>query len=582
MSRLHDEGQCRDALTELGLAVPEMRLSQHQMSGRTTFVADDASGELRVRAWGRREAIVRCCGRLWYSVAFRDPPNLLPPMLRAQVDAEASIERRARARGATVPEVKAAGVAQGLAVLVEQTPRGRFLTDFDPREITASMLDAIWIEVRALHGTGVAHGKLDAHHVMIAREAVIVVGFESASIGASDRRVSRDVAELLAATAAIVGPDRAVAAAARVLGPEHVTAGLPYIQPRALSGWTHDAFGGRRDLDEHLERIHASVRESLDTEPVPPDQLYRVHPRTLLMTIGSFVAVATLLSRVGNPSMFWNTIRDADWAFVLLAFVLGLIRDVAYGITFLGNVPISIPVWSSIELQVAMAFSNLAVPVAADSAIQIRFLRRNGLDIPSAIATGGVLSSLTEIAVQVGMFLLALRLAPDTLNFGHIDAAKLEWITAGGILFVAAIAAVVFSVQRLRMMIVTPVNRALRTVWHAIKSPGRLALLVGGNIVAQLLTTVSLLACLHAFGADVNFWTVLAIGIGVGLVASVVPIPGGGTAVSAIGLAGMLTAVGVDKATSAAAVLTYQVVHSYLPAVPGWFATRDLLRKRLL
>src|SRR5437764_10765173 len=138
-----------------------------------------------------------------------------------------------------------------------------------------------------------------------------------------------------------------------------------------------------------------------------------------------------------------------------------------------------------------MAFSNLAVPVASDAAIQGRFLHKNGLDVASAVATGGVLSSVSEIAVQVGLFVLALRFAPDTLDFGHIDAAKLEAIIAGGILLVGVSAAVVFSVQRLRQLVVAPVRRALGTVGQAMKSPARVALLIGGNIVAQLLTSTS-------------------------------------------------------------------------------------------
>jgi uncharacterized membrane protein YbhN (UPF0104 family) len=91
-----------------------------------------------------------------------------------------------------------------------------------------------------------------------------------------------------------------------------------------------------------------------------------------------------------------------------------------------------------------------------------------------------------------------------------------------------------------------------------------------------------LLVCLHAFGATANFWTVLAISTGVGLVASVVPVPGGGTVVSAVGLAGLFVALGIPHATAGAAVLTYQLVHSYLPVIPGWFATNDLIRKQLL
>jgi uncharacterized membrane protein YbhN (UPF0104 family) len=582
MSRFHPTEQCERALAELQFHVTGLRPAMDQIRGRSIFVGEDASGKLRISAWGRREAIVRFFIRLWHWIAFRDPLRLLPPTLRGQVEYEATVERLARERGAGVPLVVLADTAQRLALLVERAPVGRGFYELDPDELTDSVLEAAWTAIRGLHDAGIAHGKLDAHHVVIADNVPIIVGFEAASTHMSERQSARDIAQMLAATAAIVGPDRAVTLAARVLGPEAVAAALAYVQPTALSGWTHDAFGGRNDLDQHLERLRSTAEQALHAEPSPPRQLYRVHPRNLLMAIGTFVAVATLLSRIGDPTNFWNTIRDANWALVSLAFALGLLRDVVFGVTFLGNVPISIPIWPSIELQVAMAFSNLAMPVAADSAIQVRFLQKNGLDIPSAIATGGILSSLTEIGVQLGMFLLALRLAPDRFNVGHIDAAKLETIIAAAILVVGVTAAAVFSAQRLRLLVVAPARRALRTVWHAVKSPGRLALLIGGNVVAQALSAVSLLACLHAYGADVNLWTLLAISIGVGLIASVVPIPGGGTAVSAIGLAGALTAVGVPQVTSAAAVLTYQLVHSYLPAIPGWFATRDLIRKDLL
>jgi undecaprenyl-diphosphatase len=119
-------------------------------------------------------------------------------------------------------------------------------------------------------------------------------------------------------------------------------------------------------------------------------------------------------------------------------------------------------------------------------------------------------------------------------------------------------------------------------VWSAIRTPSRLALLIVGNIVAQCLYAASLLACLAAFGASVNFWTLLALNIGISVIASLVPIPGGGTAVSAVGLAGMVTAFGVPAAAASAAVLAHQLAVTYIPAIPGWFATNDLVRKRLL
>ncbi len=262
--------------------------------------------------------------------------------------------------------------------------------------------------------------------------------------------------------------------------------------------------------------------------------------------------------------------------------ILGLLSDVAFGITFLGNVPIRIPIWPSVELQSAMSFSNLAVPVAADTAIQVRFLQKQGLDLASAVATGGVLSSVSEIIVQIGLFFVALWLAPDSIDFGRIDTGKVAVIALLVVFVLLVGLAVIISVRKIRHVVLPPVIRATRTVWDAVKTPSRLALLVFGNVVAQCIYAGSLLACLLAFGASVNFWTLLALNIGISTIASLVPIPGGGTAVSSVGLAGMLTAFGVDPAASGAAVLAHQLAVVYVPAIPGWFATHDLIRKGML
>jgi undecaprenyl-diphosphatase len=229
-----------------------------------------------------------------------------------------------------------------------------------------------------------------------------------------------------------------------------------------------------------------------------------------------------------------------------------------------------------------MSFSNLAVPVAADSAMQVRFLQKQGLDLPSAVATGGVLSSVSEIIVQVGLFFVALWLAPDSIDLGRIDTGQLAVIALAVVFVLLVAVAVAFGVRRIRHAVLPPVVRATRTVWDAVRTPSRIALLVVGNIVAQCLYAGSLLACLAAFGASVNFWTLLALNIGITTIASLVPIPGGGTAVSSVGLAGLLTAFGVTPAAAGAAVLAHQLAVAYIPAIPGWFATNDLIRKGML
>ena len=64
----------------------------------------------------------------------------------------------------------------------------------------------------------------------------------------------------------------------------------------------------------------------------------------------------------------------------------------------------------------------------------------------------------------------------------------------------------------------------------------------------------------------------------VGTVASLIPVPGGNTLVAAVGLSAALVTFGVPETAAVAAVITQQLIATYLPALPGWFATNDMLR----
>lgn len=344
-----------------------------------------------------------------------------------------------------------------------------------------------------------------------------------------------------------------------------------------MTGPTRDALD-----DGALEQIRSDGSRVLHEEPPELRQLYRIHPRSIVMAVAALLAVGFLLSRIGDPAVFWDSVRDASWEWVAVAFVLGMLTDVAFAVAFLGTVPIRIPLWDTVLLQSSMSFSNLAVPVAADAAMQVRFLQKHGLDLTSAVATGGVLSTVSELIVQIGLFFLAIWLAPDKIDFGNIDTGQMLQIALIAIFVIGVVVAITFSIRGVRRAVVPAVVRAASTMWQAIKTPGRLALLIGGNVAAQCFYAASLLACLAAFGESVNFWTLLALNIGISTIASLVPVPGGGTAVSAIGLAGMLTAFGVPESATAAAVLAHQLAVSYIPALPGWFSTRVLLRRGLL
>jgi uncharacterized membrane protein YbhN (UPF0104 family) len=138
--------------------------------------------------------------------------------------------------------------------------------------------------------------------------------------------------------------------------------------------------------------------------------------------------------------------------------------------------------------------------------------------------------------------------------------------------------AVTFGVKKIRDKVLPPVRSAITTIREALRSPKRLCLLFGGSIVNALMYAFVLDACIVAFGGHINYWTLLTLNIFVGTIASLVPIPGGGTAVSSVGMTGALTAAGISSEVAVAAVLANQLVASFIPAVPGWFATKNLLK----
>ena len=252
------------------------------------------------------------------------------------------------------------------------------------------------------------------------------------------------------------------------------------LQPQSISGWTHDAFGGRSGLDDRLAELRDATARALGTEPPELRQLYRVHPRSLLMAVGALVGDRGAVQPGRRPGGVLGTrCATRTGGTSRSRSCSACCTDVAFGITFLGNVPIRIPVWPSIELQSAMSFSNLAVPVAADTAIQVRFLQKQGLDLPSAVATGGVLSSVSEIIVQIALFFVALWLAPDSIDFGRIDTEQIAVDRADRRVRRAASRSRSSSASAgSGTVVLPPVVRATRTVWDAVKTPSRIALLV--------------------------------------------------------------------------------------------------------
>lgn len=576
--------QVSAALQELTGVDAEVTLAPQQPRYGTIMLSESLDGPWLIRVLGRDEADAQLLAKVGRSILYKDAgPGLHMTRLGA-VEHEAYLTLLAERAEVRVPPVVVAGVAgPSAALLVIRPVEGSRLRDTDPEAITDALLDDLWSQVHRLHEARVAHGELNTRHIVVASDGVAVVGFERATGSATGSQRAADVAELLVSTADLVGNDRAIAAALRGLGTAAVVDALPLIQPAALS---HDLRSGRRKERKARNKQITALREATataaGTEAPPLQQLYRVNGTNLMMAIGTLIAVGALLSQVGDPETFYETIKNADWAWLAVAMVISLLTNFATAIALMGTVPINLPLIRTAELQLSMSFSNLAVPAVGGMAAQIRFLQRQGVDLASAVASGGLLINVGNIVAQVMLLVVAIALSPTTIHTGKIPTDSIVEVLLLALVVIAIGAGVIFGVPKVRNLVMPSIKNASTTIWSAIRSPRRVAELLGGNAINALMYAAVMDACIAAFGGSVNYWTLLSINIFVSTIASLVPIPGGGTAVSSVGMSGALVTIGVSSEVAVAAVLANQLVANFIPAVPGWWATNDLLHDEYL
>ena len=298
----------------------------------------------------------------------------------------------------------------------------------------------------------------------------------------------------------VAGEERVIATAVAEVPRDRFVGALAFLQPAALTARTRELVGpGRRALRERLQRLREHGAAAAGTEPPEIVHLQRIAPASLAMAIGTLVAAGALLFQVGDPTLVWDVFTKADWGWIAVAIVLSFTSNIGFAIVLQGTVPVRLPLWRTTELQVAMSFTNLAIPGVGGLAMQIRYLQKQGIDLSSAVAAGGLLSTAGNLVAAFGLFGLAVAIDPAKVDFGLIPTSGLAVLATVALAAAFLFAALVGGIPRLRRAVVPPVHRAAATLWAAMRSPRLVTELVAGNVVALLLAVYTMEACLLAF-----------------------------------------------------------------------------------
>jgi glycosyltransferase 2 family protein len=547
--------------------------------GSRPFEATTGDGNglfVKVSGSGQRDADLLY--RAWRGIRLRGVGDTRPAAsLFKAVEHEALLGVMAERAGVAVPHVgQVVRVGDGSVLLTMDLVAGTSLDVVPADRITDQLARSLWREVGRLHRARIAHRSLHGSNIMIGPDgSAVLVDFSFAELAATSRQRAIDVAELLTWLAGRIGPDRAVAAAAAVIGAGGVAAAVPLLQPLALSAGTRRAIKGQDGLLKNTRA--AAIAASGDDADKDLVRLQRVRPRTLLAIAALAGAFYFLLPQIADVSSSWHALLHVSWAWLPVIIGLSALTYVASAMALIGAVPGRVPFGPAVLTQGASSFINRVSPAnVGGMALNARFLQKSGTSTPASVAAVGV-NALAGAVMHILLIVVFFALA------GH-DLTKAFKLPSGSkiLLALAVIIAVIGVVlatrpgrRWTRKKLIPGARSAAGSVAQAAASPVKLGLLFGGSALITLAYIAGLDASVQAFGGGPGLVVLGAVYLAAAALAAAAPTPGGLGAIEAALVAG-LTGVGMQAGPAVSAVLLYRLATYWLPVLPGWLCWRSL------
>jgi glycosyltransferase 2 family protein len=389
-----------------------------------------------------------------------------------------------------------------------------------------------------------------------------------------------DVAELLASLALLVGPDRAVASAAAVIGTADLAAAVPLLQPLALSAATRRDLAARKGLLTQT-RSAAAARSGRAAEELA--RIQRVKPQTLLTVAAAAGAFYFLLPELAKASGSWQTVLAANWAWFLVVLAASALTYVASAISLAGCVTIRLRFWPLLATQFASSFINRVSPSnVGGMALNARFLQKSGVAPAAGVSAVGV-NALAGAVVHLALIAVFFTAARRGLSGTIKLPSESQVLLIVGV--VVAVVSLILATRRGRQFAVGKILPALRSslanLREVAQRPGKLTLLFGGSALVTLAYIGGLVAAVEAFGGPVSIAAIGAAYLATAAVAAVSATPGGIGTFEATLTAGLI-AIGIRPNVAIPVVISYRLATYWLPVAPGWAALHLLQRRGLI
>ncbi|MGH3436369.1 MAG: lysylphosphatidylglycerol synthase domain-containing protein [Sciscionella sp.] len=560
-----------------GLAPVAVLPVKHHPLGPRQFAVHTAGGEnLRVevvRRMHRRAGGLYKLRRLLASLEVQDEPRL--STTHHEVEHEAFVTLLAERAGVRTPQVLlACELKHGSPLLVRKEVKGRRLQTLRAADIDDKLLLEIWSQIGCLAQARIAHHDLRAKNILIDDSGhPWLLNFTFSRPGADATHCAQDVAEALISLGTLVGVKRTVSTAADTLPADQLEAALQYLHPLALPRRI------RMQIDTEARYLVTELREGIAErlDCAIPGFRSPLRPATIISLLLIGAAVYLLLPQLSGMGAVLRSLRSANWTWLAAAVVAGLLAIVMSAVSILGSSHVRLPLWRTVAVQIAAAFTGRTTPGGAGFfGINIAYLERLGVRRSRAVG-------ITVLNLTGTGFVATVCCVVGVFGVGVTGVLRNVSIPTGWPVLVA-VAAVLIVLGLLvgspfgRRRIVRPSLAVARDLLATLHHPVRAAQLFGGALAYLLVTGLGLAASLAAFDPHFSLLAVLTVFVVGQTLGHLAPAPGGLGAVEAVMVAG-LTAVGIAPTVAIAGVLTFRLLTYWLPVLPG-IATFRYLQHR--
>jgi len=542
-------------------------------------VSTQDGGQLDVVVYDRDQAAAGAFYRLyrWLRVQGQVARN-------APLSVSRTVERRALLSYATE---EASVPTPRLRTLVRVGPEAAVLA-FDHWDGTTLMqrnpgctdaeLGCIWDTVTQLHAHHVAHRGLTADRIGFTPDGgVMLLDPGDGDVAASDLQIRLDLAQLIAELALFAGPEKSAGLAVERLGGSDLVAVLPLLRPVALARSTRHALRRRRDV---LPAVRKILLAAVPGGEVPPVQLERIRPRTLVTLVASVTAAYLLAGELAGARV-GSLLGTADWRWGVVALALSATTYVGATLSLSGFVTERLNFARTLLVQLASSFVTLVTPAAVGgAALNVRYLQRRKIPAPVAVASVGV-SQVVAFALHILLLVISAAIAGAGTKSAIRPPTWAYFVVAGLVVLAGTVLAIPAGRRVVRARLSPTFNQVLPRLAEVAQHPRKLAEGIGGMLLLSLSYILCLAACVAAFGRSVPFARIAFVYLTGSALGSIIPTPGGLGAVEAALTAG-LTAAGVPGAVAVSAVLLFRLLTFWLPVPVGWVALNYLERQQEL